>query len=165
MSSPTARSDPTSHDKDSGSVGGNETASIRENLRLNVPATGDKLPPFGELFVLVYEHLESLRERGHHTEADQLDNSANVVVLIELVNKVRNGTWTRFNAVWSAKAFRTTLYHAIAPRTGGPLWLRQAVGAHLADAMRLTRMSHVRTPEQDRSFELVNVDGYDRYGR
>ena len=116
------------------------------HLRLTLPAPASELS-FGEIFVYVYKHLESLTKRGHSAEAERMDTSSNVAVLLKLTAR-GSRSWTPLNTVWSAKAFRTVLYHAIAPDAGGPLWLRQAVTASLAEAMCYTRMSHVCIPDR-----------------
>ena len=116
------------------------------HLRLTLPAPAAELS-FGEIFVHVYEHLESLTKRDHSAEAERMDTSSNVAGLLKLAED-GSRSWTPLNTVWSAKAFRTVLYHAIAPDAGGPLWLRQAVTASLAEAMCWTRMSHVSIPDR-----------------
>ena len=109
------------------------------HLRLDLPATGSP-PPFGELFVRIYEHLEELRKNGYDEEADKMDNSRDVTVLIEIAE---DRTWRKINEIWSARDFREALYHAIAPKVGGPLWLRQAFSITVAEEMCMRRIPNV----------------------
>lgn len=111
------------------------------HLRLDLPATGQD-PPFGELFVKVYEHPEQLRKNGYDEEAKQVDTSRNVTTLIGIAGE---RAWESFDAIWSAREFREILYHAIAPKLGGPLWLREAVKPAIAEEMCMIRIPHVRS--------------------
>ena len=108
-------------------------------LHLDLPATGSDLS-LGRLFVTICEHLESLREGGHNEEADEMDNSVAVAGLIGIAGEQ---TWKAFDAIWSAKGFREVLYHAVAAKYDGPLWLRQGLKIKVAEEMCMTLIPHV----------------------
>ena len=124
-------------------------------LHLTLPAAVSELS-FGEIFIYVYEHLDNLKRRGYRAEAERMDTSPNVAVLINLPAN-RNGLWTHLNTVWSARPFRTIVYDAIAADKGGPLWLRQAIMASPAEAMCWTRMSYVSILDRIYPWSIVEI--------
>lgn len=123
-------------------------------LRLVLPYSEREFP---NAFVAVYEHLEGLRENGHTEDADKMNNSTEVSDLIGIAT-VQN--WKLFDAIWSAKVFRRALYHAIGPKQGGPLWLRESVKPQDTEDMCMTLMPHVWKMlfDQAKDFTHVFVD-------
>lgn len=87
------------------------------HFRVLLPSTGSELH-LGDIFILVYERFEGLSKNGHDEEADKMDKSLNVAALTEIAG---GQIWKPFDTIWSAREFRETLYHAIAPKLGGPL--------------------------------------------
>ena len=102
----------------------------------------DPILSVGDLFVRIYEHLHQLREGGHHEAADEMDQSRSVSHLVQIAS---GDGWQSFDTVWSAKEFREILYHAIAPKKGGPLWFRESLRKLILEDIGMTQMPHVRS--------------------
>ena len=115
-------------------------------LRIQV---SDPRLPLGNIFVRVYEHLDYLREMGHHEAADKMDKSRSVSRLIEIAS---GDGWQSFDTIWSAKEFREILYHAIAPQKGGPLWFRESARKLILEDICMTQMPHVRSSSGSESW-------------
>ncbi len=108
-------------------------------LRLVLPRSEREFP---KAFVAIYEHFEALRENGHIGEANSMHESTKVLDLIGIATDEK---WKLFDTIWSAKDFREALYHAIGPKHGGPLWLRESVKPEGTEDMCMTLMPHVRS--------------------
>ena len=108
---------------------------------LNLASLNSKVL-ISEPLLVVYEHIQKLRERGQGVEADTMDGSDHVTTFCEYSGS--KATAKSFNAVWSAKDLRVALYEAVASKSGGPAWLRDSIKVTDAEAMSLTRIPHVR---------------------
>ena len=118
-----------------------DTPTDESPFRVYLPTT-EPVPPDGELFVKVYEHVESLRKMGQHEEADKMDDSLGIAAL----TGIAGDSWKPFDVIWSAREFRETLYHTIAPAMGGPLWLRESLRIKHVEDLCMTLMPHVIFP-------------------
>ena len=109
--------------------------------KLNLASLNSKVL-ISEPLLVVYEHIQKLRERGQGVEADHMDDSDDVTKYCETSGS--KATAKSFNAVWAAKDFRAALYDAVAAKSGGPVWLRDSIKVTDAEGMSLTRIPHVR---------------------
>ena len=99
-------------------------------------------PLFSDPFLAVYERLANLRKQGRDEDANTMDNSSRVAALCEISGAKQYQK--SFNAIWSAKDFREALYHAVAPESGGPPWLRESFKIDAAQEMCMTRIPNVK---------------------
>ena len=92
--------------------------------------------------LVLYEHIENLRERGREEEAKNMDESEGITDFCQIIGS--KALSKAFNNVWSATALRAALYEAVAPQLGGPKWLRETIKISDVEEMSSSRIPDVR---------------------